>query len=64
MTDRDALMAAIAQNPDDAPRPVFADWPEEPGNPDRAAFIRAPGAVARLTEGRRRCSGRPTRTAS
>jgi uncharacterized protein (TIGR02996 family) len=42
MTDRDSFIAAIAANPaDDLPRLVFADWLDENGEPERAAFIRA-----------------------
>jgi uncharacterized protein (TIGR02996 family) len=42
MTDRDALYQAIIAQPDeDTPRLVFADWLEEHGQGDRAAFIRA-----------------------
>lgn len=42
MTDHDALLAAICDNPDDdTPRLVFADWLEEHDQPERAAFIRA-----------------------
>jgi uncharacterized protein (TIGR02996 family) len=38
----DALLAEILANPDDdAPRLIYADWLEEHGDPDRAAFIRA-----------------------
>jgi uncharacterized protein (TIGR02996 family) len=38
----DALYAAILESPeDDAPRLVYADWLEEHGDADRAAFIRA-----------------------
>jgi uncharacterized protein (TIGR02996 family) len=41
MPDRDSFLAAIASNPDDdLPRLVFADWLDENGDPDRAAFIR------------------------
>lgn len=41
MTDRDALLAAVLANPDDdLPRLVYADWCEDRGDPDRAAFIR------------------------
>ena len=41
MTDRDALHAAIrAQPEDDTARLVYADWLEENGEHDRAAFIR------------------------
>jgi len=40
MTD-DAFLQAIIGNPDDdTPRLVYADWLEEHGQPDRAAFIR------------------------
>src|SRR5688572_5456689 len=47
MSDRDALLRAIIDNPaDDAPRLVYADWLDEHGDPDRAEFIR-------LTAGRR-----------
>jgi uncharacterized protein (TIGR02996 family) len=34
------LAAVIADAEDDAPRLVYADWLEEHGDPDRAAFIR------------------------
>src|SRR4051812_48918640 len=41
MTDRAAFLAAIAANPDDdLPRLVFADWLDEHGDADRAAFVR------------------------
>ena len=41
MTDREALLRAIIENPeDDAPRLVYADWLDEHGEPDRAEFIR------------------------
>lgn len=41
MTDRDALLAAVLASPDDdLPRLVYADWLEEHGDADRAAFIR------------------------
>jgi uncharacterized protein (TIGR02996 family) len=41
MTTREALIAAIAANPDDdLPRLVAADWFEENGDPERAEFIR------------------------
>src|SRR5262249_30478553 len=39
--DEAALLGAIGEAPeDDAPRLVYADWLEERGDPDRAAFIR------------------------
>ncbi|HEY1379134.1 MAG TPA: TIGR02996 domain-containing protein [Gemmataceae bacterium] len=41
MTDRAAFLAAIAARPDDdLPRLVFADWLDEHGEADRAAFVR------------------------
>jgi uncharacterized protein (TIGR02996 family) len=41
MNDREALMQAIIDNPDDdLPRLVFADWLEEQGQADRAELIR------------------------
>jgi uncharacterized protein (TIGR02996 family) len=41
MSDGDALLRAVIENPaDDAPRLVYADWCEEHGDPDRAEFIR------------------------
>lgn len=42
MTDREALLAAVRESPgDDTPRLIFADWCEENGEEQRAAFIRA-----------------------
>jgi uncharacterized protein (TIGR02996 family) len=41
MQERDALLAAIEAAPgDDAPRLIFADWLEEHGEADTAAWIR------------------------
>src|SRR5262245_51199419 len=41
MREREALLAAVCETPDDdAPRLVFADWCEEHGEPERAEFIR------------------------
>ncbi len=41
MGEREALLRAVCENPDDdLPRLVFADWLEEYGDPDRAEFIR------------------------
>jgi uncharacterized protein (TIGR02996 family) len=41
MTDRDALLRAICENPDDdAPRLIYADWLDEHGDPRQAEFIR------------------------
>jgi uncharacterized protein (TIGR02996 family) len=42
MNEREQLLAAIRSHPEeDTPRLVFADWLDENGEPDRAAFIRA-----------------------
>jgi uncharacterized protein (TIGR02996 family) len=47
-----ALLAAVLETPDDdAPRLVYADWLEENGEADRAAFIRLQIELARLPEG-------------
>ena len=41
MNERDALLRAVCENPDDdTPRLVFADWLQEHGEGDRAEFIR------------------------
>jgi uncharacterized protein (TIGR02996 family) len=51
MSDETALLCAIAAHPDeDTPRLAFADYIEERGNPDRAAFIRGSIELARLKE--------------
>lgn len=48
MTDHDALLRAICEHPDDdTPRLVFADFLEENGDADRAAFVRAQIELAR-----------------
>ena len=39
-TERALLDAVLATPEDDLPRLVYADWLEENGNPERAAFIR------------------------
>ena len=44
----DLLRAVIAAPDDDAPRLVYADWLDEQGDSDRAAFIRAQCDLARL----------------
>jgi uncharacterized protein (TIGR02996 family) len=42
MTHVDAFLADIREHPDDdAPRLIFADWLDDAGHADRAAFIRA-----------------------
>jgi uncharacterized protein (TIGR02996 family) len=49
MSDHDALLRAICADPDDdTPRLVAADWLEEHGDADRAAFIRVQVELARL----------------
>jgi uncharacterized protein (TIGR02996 family) len=51
MTDRDALLRAICENPDDdLPRLAFADWLDENDWPDRAAFVRAQVELARTPD--------------
>jgi uncharacterized protein (TIGR02996 family) len=48
MTDHDALLRAICEHPDDdTPRLIFADFLEENGDSDRAAFVRAQVELAR-----------------
>jgi uncharacterized protein (TIGR02996 family) len=48
MSDRDALLRAICENPDDdAPRLVYADWLDEHGDPRQAEFIRVQIELAR-----------------
>ena len=46
-----ALLRAIRDCPDDdLPRLALADWLEEAGDPDRAAFLRAQVELSRLAE--------------
>lgn len=41
MSDHDALLNAIAEQPEeDTPRLMYADWLEENGDPERADFVR------------------------
>ncbi len=48
MSDRDALLRAIIDNPaEDTPRLVFADWLDENDEPERAEFIRLQIELAR-----------------
>jgi len=48
MTDHDALLAAICNEPDeDTPRLALADWLDENDEPERAAFVRAQIDLAR-----------------
>jgi uncharacterized protein (TIGR02996 family) len=49
MTDRTALLAAMAADPfDDTVRLAYADYLEETGEPDRAEFIRVQVELARM----------------
>jgi uncharacterized protein (TIGR02996 family) len=51
MSDAAALLAAIRAAPeDDAPRLVYADWLDEHGQPERAAFIRIQCELARTAD--------------
>jgi uncharacterized protein (TIGR02996 family) len=51
MTHDDAFLADIIANPDDdTPRLVYADYLEDRGEPERAAFIRVQIDLARLPE--------------
>jgi uncharacterized protein (TIGR02996 family) len=51
MSTLDALRQAVLASPDDdLPRLVFADYLEENGDPDRAAFIRAQIELAKTPE--------------
>jgi uncharacterized protein (TIGR02996 family) len=52
MSDRDAFLRAIIDNPgDDAPRLVYADWLEEHGDPARGEFIRLQCELGRILLG-------------
>jgi uncharacterized protein (TIGR02996 family) len=49
MSQADAFLDAIRDAPDDdAPRLIFADWLDDHGDGDRAAFLRAQVRLARL----------------
>jgi uncharacterized protein (TIGR02996 family) len=49
MTDEEALLRAVCEEPDDdGPRLVYADWLEEHGNAARAEFIRLQCELAKL----------------
>src|SRR5207249_899359 len=51
VNDHDALLRAICEHPDDdTPRLIFADFLEENGEADRAAFVRAQVEAARLPD--------------
>jgi uncharacterized protein (TIGR02996 family) len=49
VSDRDALLRAICESPDDdAPRLIYADWLDEHGDPRQAEFIRVQIELAQL----------------
>jgi uncharacterized protein (TIGR02996 family) len=49
---KEAFLEAIRESPaDDTPRLVYADWLDEHGDSDRAEFIRAQCALARMQSG-------------
>jgi uncharacterized protein (TIGR02996 family) len=51
MTHDDAFLKAIIESPDDdGVRLIYADWLDENGRPDRAAFIRVQTALAALPD--------------
>jgi uncharacterized protein (TIGR02996 family) len=55
MNEREALLHAVCENPDDdAPRLVFADWLQENGEDDRAEFIRLQIETAGLPDGKKK----------
>ena len=50
-SEREAFLADVIEHPeDDAPRLVYADWLEDHGDADRAAFIRLQCELAKLEE--------------
>jgi uncharacterized protein (TIGR02996 family) len=49
--DEEGLLRTVIEDPDDdTPRLVYADYLEEHGQPDRAAFIRVQCQLAHLPE--------------
>ena len=59
MSDGDALLAAIRAHPgEDTPRLAYADWLDEHGDPDRAAFIRVQVETGHLPDGDAGCAER------
>lgn len=49
MTEREALLRAVCEDPDDdTPRLVFADWLDENGEPERAELIRLQVLMAQV----------------
>jgi uncharacterized protein (TIGR02996 family) len=58
MNEREALLRAVCENPDDdTPRLVFADWLQEHGDEARAEFIRVQCEAARLAADSDRLDG-------
>lgn len=58
MTEREALLATIRENPgDDTARLVYADFLQENGESGRAAFIRAQIELSTLSEPEYKCIG-------
>ncbi len=57
MTEREALLRAVCEHPDDdTPRLVFADWLDEHGEDERAEFVRVQIEAARLPLGKKRAA--------
>jgi uncharacterized protein (TIGR02996 family) len=53
VSEREALLKAVCDNPDDdTPRLVLADWLDENGEPERAEFIRLQIEIAALPDGK------------
>jgi uncharacterized protein (TIGR02996 family) len=51
MTEREALLRTVCENPDDdTPRLVFADWLDENGEAERAEFIRLQILMAQMKD--------------
>jgi uncharacterized protein (TIGR02996 family) len=62
VTDHAALLAAVLDRPaDDTPRLVYADWLDDHAQAERAEFIRAQVAIARLLAVARRSRHAPRR---
>src|SRR5690349_13768071 len=51
MTPDEAFLQAILEDPEDAPRLIYADWLEDNGESDRAEFIRTQVERERLAPG-------------
>src|SRR5947208_542084 len=50
MSSHEAFLADVIDNPDDAPRLVYADWLDEHGEAERGELIRVQCRLARLGE--------------